>query len=62
MVKPNNYKNKAKKQDKNKLIKKKRIKNVLKFNKISTKSNKHTNKTTSTVLHFDNHFLLDCIK
>lgn len=62
MVKPNNYKNKAKKQDKNKLIKKKRIKNVLKFNKISTKPNKHTNKTTSTVLHFDNHFLLDCIK
>lgn len=33
---------------------------VLKFNKISTKPNKHTNKTI--VLHFDNHFPLNYFK
>lgn len=46
-----------KKKDKNKLMKKKY---VLKFNKISTKPNKHTNKTI--VLHFNNHFPLDYFK
>lgn len=60
-VKSNKYKTKttkAKKKDKNKLMKKKY--DVLKFNKISTKPNKHTNKTI--VLHFDNHFPLDYFK